>query len=197
MDMEEIDKVEEKLKGKGWAGNPEKVKTLGNPEDIIKVRRRTHWIHFSLAVAACLVIGVVSSVITWSINNGKQNSQTGSGTTDDTMTYVKQLGSYYYPTAIGNVSDSSGVYADLYYAFNSEKSNFIAIALNKKAVDSLKLLSSSGTAIIALNRSLGSFVSKTLSVTFSAEIKTLSGSIISLPERTIDLAPFYNAVMAQ
>ena len=197
MAMEEIDKVEEKLRGKGWSGDPEKAKALANPDDVLRVRRHAHWLHLSLAVVACLVVGVVSSLVTWSVYFGQRSGQTGSGENDDTMAYVKQLGSHYYPTAVGSLSDSANVYADLYYAFNSSQDNYLVIAINKKEAFSVKLYDVSGLPMFSLSREIGSVGSKTLSITFSAEIETLNGSTISLAVRTIDFSPFYNSLMAQ
>lgn len=122
-------------------------------------------------------------------------TQTGSGPTDDALDYVRRIGEHYYPAAVAQISDSDTVYADFYYAFDDIKENFIVVHLHTDVASEISLDNSKIGNFFITGLSLECFGMSSLSFSFSTTITLKAGTVLTFPEKTYDMTPFYNSVM--
>jgi hypothetical protein len=188
--MTDLDKIEASLKGKAWAGDCASALSKGEA----MAEKRSH--QFRLAMKICafslsaVLVAFISSSLTW--RYARLSEKTGAGPSDNVLAYVKQLGTHYYPASILNLKDEKGSYADLYYAFVSEKQGYIAVSLHAQSV---KIYDLSGTEVFGTNEPLKNFGISGLSFVFSAEIIAKDGASVTFAQQTVDLTPYYNSAV--
>jgi hypothetical protein len=188
-----MDKIEEKLKGHYWQGDPEEAKKRGGGSSKIKASRRSFLGRVAILACSCLMVSVASVFVTLAVQNASRADRFGSGGNTDGITYARTLATYCYPAAIYNVADSKSSYADLYYAFNSDKVGFIAVWPNHNVTSSIRIMDSNGNDWFSTTELYGNFGLINLTLSFSAEVITRDNTTVEFPLTTIDLTPFYNS----
>jgi hypothetical protein len=193
--MESIDKIEKELKGHYWQGDPDKAIALGGGRNAVHQTRKSFWKTAVAFVASCLVVCLVSVSVTRYVTRVSEKG--GTGDSDDPIAYTKQLGTHYYPASVGTIRDDATIYADLYYAFNTDKWGCVVVAIHQELVKEMSITSGDGLPLSDATVHLSYFGITTLKISYSCKITTMTGASLLISDQSLDLTPYYQSAMNQ
>jgi hypothetical protein len=196
--MDNLDPIETKLKGNGWAGDPAEAKRRGGTMVGLRKNRKAFWIRVGAWVTSCVLVAAVSVGLTYYFMYHR-NDKSGSGTTDDGLAYAQSLGLHCYPSAVDHIETDTTVYADLYYVIGLNDHGVVAVKLYLDQAKGLSIYDVSGTEAMEINSTdFGCFGTlRYTSYTYSAVVTLNDDSKVTIPSKELNLLPFRNFLLAE
>jgi hypothetical protein len=191
--MDKFDEIEDSLRGQDWKGDPEKALGEVGGADLKKIRRKAKIRYVALYCLLCAVLMTGTGLITWF--QATRLTKTGTGMSDNALSYTASVGQHYYPAAIAQISDSQGVYADFYYAFDNEKANYIVVDLHLDVASRISLDNAKDGNFFISDFELEYFGLPSLIYSFSTSITLKTGIVLTFSEKSYDMTPYFNSVM--
>jgi hypothetical protein len=198
MSMDNLDPIETKLKGDGWAGDLAEAKRRGGPTIGLRKSRKAFWIRVGAWATSCVLVAAISVGLTYYFTNHR-NDKSGSGATDDGLTYARSLGLHCYPSAVDHVETNTTVYADLYYVISSFDVGLVAVKLYRDLAKYLSIYDASGTETMGMGASdFGCFGTiYSTSYTYSAVVTLNDDTKVTIPSKELNLLPYRNFLLSE
>jgi len=196
--MDNLDPIETKLKGNGWAGDPAEAKRRGGTMVGLRKNRKAFWIRVGAWATSCVLVAAVSVGLTYYFMYHR-NDKSGSGTTDDGLAYAQSLATHCYPAAVDHIETDTTLYADLYYAYNYPSSGLLVIKLYLDQAKGLSIYDASGTKAMEMNSSDFDYFGTLnhTSYTYSAVVTLNDDTKVTIPSKELNLLPFRNFLLAE
>ncbi len=187
--------LEKALEGTADSGNPEEAIARGGGVGVVARRKRKRLFSYLIPLVSVAMAISIAVPLTWYY--AKKTSlpdDTGAGGSNDPIAYLKDFSRSYYPYPIPSLTSDTLSYGEIYYGWNSASDENLVFHLFLEKASSLEI--KDGTTSLLFSRFSNSHLALSgFTIAFTPVVKDLSGATIILNDLSLNLAPFYNAIV--